>query len=303
MEPIRIAFWLGIGDCHWPCQKLKGLRKFFGGRPIHAYVNRAPNHDSVGYLRLIPHIERAEFSTFAPKFLNQLAPDYREPKWATLEGSANWCGFDYVFNANAWMEAGKPIADWMPELETEYSFDYRINDLSLSVSHRIMPEPRVLLHLCNEKANRYFHGMWWGLDDWADVIRRLNDRDIIPMIVGAGTVADLSFVNRLATECAGIQFVSAAGRTTIAEIVDMLRRCRLFIGLNAGLGIVSASMGTPTLIMWADNRWPVGEISFDQGMQTAWLCSSQRDAYRTFSYGSPEMTAENVMQQAMEIIR
>lgn len=306
MKPIRVAFPLGIGDCHWPCQKIAGLSKMFGHAPIHAYVARSPNHNSVGYLELMPCIEKAEFSENAlTRIRFQMPPDYRDERWRTLEGSAGWNGFDYLFCANGHIEEGKPIADWMPELETQYEFDYVIDAQSQSDSRRLMPYPEVLLYMSSLSANVGFHKMWWRLEDWVEVIRLFNGRGIVPTMVGANTEGDLNYNNMIAQERPAIEFKSIVGRTTIPTMVDLLKRCRVWMGLNSGFGIVSASMGTPTVMFWSDDRWPLvrEEWLLKEAEQRAWLRYDQLEVYRTFSYGSPDMTPEAVVSKAMEIMR
>ena len=304
LKPIRVAFPLGIGDCFWPCQKLKALSKLCDYAPIHAFVNRSENHKSVGFLKLIPAIEVADYHVLAPKsIVHQMPPSYKAEKWSTLEGSAGWNNFDYIFCANGHIEDGKPIADWMPELETEYDFDYVIDFADSVEASRLMPEPAALLYLSAYGPNYGFHKMWWTVDDWVEVIRLFNKKNIVPTIVGANTEGDLDYVNWLAEHRPRIEFKSVVGLTSIAAMVAMLKRCKIWIGLNSGLGIVAAAMQTPTLMMWADRRWPMGDSYFRPEMQTAWLHPDRLDVYRTVSFGSPDMDAPGVVDRAMEIMR
>ncbi len=307
IAPIRVAFPLGIGDCFWPCQKLKGLSKLCDYAPIHAYVNKSENHKSVGFLQLIPHIEKADFHVLAPnRIISQLPPSYKAERWSTLEGSEGWNNFDYIFCANGHIEDGKPIAEWMPELETEYDFDYMLDDQAREDAELLMSDPAVLLYPSAYGPNYGFHKMWWSVADWVEVIRLFNQKNIVPTLVGANTEGDLAYANRLTLASfrnPKIEFKSVVGLTTIAAMVAMLQRCKVWIGLNSGFGIVAASMQTPTLMMWADRRWPIGDTFFRPAMQTAWLHPDRLDVYRTVSFGSPDMDAPGVVDRAMEIMR
>ncbi len=306
LKPIRVAFPLGVGDCFWPCQKIRGLSKLFGHAPIHAFTNASENHKSVNFLRTIPCIEKAEFSVLAPmNIVKQMIPDYKDERWSTLDGAAGWNGFDYLFCANGHVEQGKPIKDFMPELETDYDFDYIIEPESEKYAALLMPDPEVLLYPSALGPNAGFHNMWWGIHDWVSVIRLLNESGITPTTVGANTPGDLQYATMLAAHRPYIKFKSIVGLTTIDMMIVLLKTCRLWMGLSSGFGIVSAAMKTPTVMFWSDDRWPMGKVSFKTEMQWAWLEDKPfwSNYYRTFHFGSPDMDAEVVVGEAMEIMR
>ena len=62
-------------------------------------------------------------------------------------------------------------------------------------------------------------------------------------------------------------------------------------------------MGTPTLMLWADQRWPVGDVAFVPEMQRSWLDDHQLETYRTLSYGSPDLTPERLVDALLEVAR
>ena len=304
MEPITVALPLGIGDSHWSCQKLASLKRHHQGAPIHAYINESENHKTVGYMDIMPCVDKALFSKKAPYCITTEMPGtYRHPRYGTLEGCRNWNGFDYVFVANHAMESGMPIHDWIPELDTEYGFEYFMPIGTENKSLELMPEPTVLLYPSGMAPNSGFHNYWWKFRDWAEVIQLLNDAGVEPLLVGANTKDDLRYASRLVRRCRGLNFQNAVGKTSIPDYVRLIERARGWMGLNSGGGIVSASALTPTVMFWADKRWPVGGASFNPEMQTAWLHPEEMSNYRTLSYGDPKMTPFAAANAMMNVIR
>ena len=307
MKPITVALPLGIGDAHWSCQKLQGLKDYHAGAPLHCYINKSKNHATVDYLKLLPMIDKAVCSTKAPYSIDRELPGtYRDPRYSTLEGCKDWNGFDYIFVANHHMEEGLPIDSYIPELATQYELEYRFKQATIDRSFRLSQEPPVLLYLSGNGPNKGFHGGTWRLKDWCMVIAQLNRLDIQPVLVGADTDDDLDYFSLLYNELRHwepkLAYVSLVGHTSIADYVYLIKRARVWVGLNSGGGMVSASMGTPTVQLWADKRWPVGPTNFNPAMQIAWLSSAQLLTYRHLSYGRPDMSPETVVEAITEVM-
>lgn len=308
----HVAVPLGIGDSHWALMKLRALRDRVG-MPLCVHVNESSDHATVGYLNMVPFVDKAICSQLAPYGLpkNQVPPSHLSGKWATLRGSANWNGLHYLFAPNGHLELGRNIRGWMPSLETEWNVEVTWTDSDRERSEVLMPEPTVLCYLSGTGPNRAFHGGWWSPQHWANLVVLLNENGIVPIAVGADTSSDHGYM----TGCAhafmrsGARIEPLVGKTTIPDYLLLIRRCSAWVGLNSGGGIVSASMGTPTLMMWADKRYPVGKPhpGFHPGMQRAWIDDDgdpeKTKTYRTLSYGSPDMTPENAARMIVEMAR
>lgn len=314
MAPLRVAFWLGIGDCHWACQKLRGLSAYHDGRPIEVHIGCSPNHASVGYLELVPFIERAVLDDTAPYDpWHDLLPSHRDPRYSTLEGCAGWRGFDYVLIANGHLERGERIETWLPELPTDYTYDLRIPEEARTSVRARVGTRRVLLYLSGEDANRDFHNNTWTVNDWMEVIRALNRAGHEPVVVGADTRSDHEYVQRLcrARDASPLttDFVNLVGQTTIPEYCALIEDAAVWMGLNSGGGVVSAMRSTPTVMFWSDDRYPQvvdpgnWTLPLHHAMQTSWLSPEQRTTYRTFSYGSPKLTPSRVTDALLEVVR
>lgn len=306
MEPVRVCMPMGIGDCHWTCTKLRALSAHLGGRPIHAYVNTGPDHKSVGYLDLVPFVERAFTSDQALYLLTDLPTQYKDPRWSTLEGSAGWREFDYMLIANGHLEMGKPLSSWLPELATEYSYPLNIPAADRAYARSLALPGAVLLYPSGVSANRGFHRNTWSVYDWADVISILNAEGIDPVLVGAKSENDLAYQQKLLPALKGTRFDDTIGLTNIPQVLAMIEDAGVWCGLNSGLGIISAMRYTPTVMLWADSRYPIRSSStytMHPNMQRSWLAPDQLETYRTLSYGSPDLTPANVVREILSVMR
>jgi hypothetical protein len=306
-DALHVALPLGIGDCHWVCAKLRGLSDLHDGRPIHAYVNRSPSHVSVGYLELVPMIARAIESARAPcDVARELPPSHRHHRWSTLEGCRGWNGFDYVLVANGHLERGERLETWLPELPTEFSYPLAIPTVARARAAALVPAGSVLVYLSGIGPNRGFHNHVCSIGLWVRVCELLNAAGFVPALIGSNTPDDLGYRDAFVSAAAGRARVQdAVGQTSIAEVCAIVETAQAWVGLNSGTGIVAAMLGVPTVMLWSDSRFPIpGAIEpLHTNMRSSWLSPPQLARYRTISYGSPELTAVNVVSRTLEVIR
>ena len=306
MEPLRVALPLGIGDCHWSVQKLRGLSELHGGRPIRAFVNESEHHHSWRYLALVPFIAEAQRSECAPHSIrHELAQGYQDERWATREGSRDWNGFDYVMVANGHLEAGRRIEAFFPDVPTDYTYDLEIPTDVAADAERKIPRRRVLLYPSGCGPNAGFHGNTWTVDHWRQVISLLNDAGHEPVLIGAPTEDDMTYRDQVVWRATGLRFLDRVGSTSHGEVLAAIRDSAAWCGLNSGLGIVAASQYVPTVMLWADNRYRCrgAHTQLHHRMQRSWLCEEQLATYRTVSYGSPEISPAHVVEQILEVAR
>ncbi len=307
-EPLKVAFALGIGDVAWSLMKIRALSKM-EGRPVDAYVNCSPNHVTVGFLELIPFINKAVQSDKAPYDINAvMPPNPRDPRWASLEGCRNWGeGMDYIAVCNGHLERGERIETFWPELETEHDFPLLIPEADRQYIRDMGAEGRVLLYPSGVGPNNGFHRGTWESAYWVNIICQLNGLGIRPLLVGANTKDDLEYARWIERDAKkfGAAWDSLVGKTTIPQYCAAIEAARVWVGLNSGGGIVSAIRGTPTVMMWSDSAHAIPGVGtvLHTNMRTSWLAEHQLNTYRTLSYGSPELTPPNVIKAILEVIR
>jgi hypothetical protein len=306
-RPLRVALWLGIGDCHWACAKLRGLSEFHDGRPIHAYVNRSESHVSVQYLQLVPSIARAEESGDAPfNLLQEMPPSHRDQRWSTLAGCRGWKEFDYLLVANGHLERGEPLSTWLPELPTDFTYPLALPPAAQQRAAALAPAGSVLMYLSGVRPNRHFHNHVCSLGLWVHVAELLNASGFTPVLIGANTADDRCYRDAFLRAAAGrARVIDLVGQTSVADVCALVESAGAWVGLNSGTGIVAAMRGTPTVMLWSDSRYPIPGASepLHTNMRTSWLHPDQCSRYRTISYGSRELTAVNVAARTLEVVR
>lgn len=306
MDHLRVALPLGIGDAMWVCQKLKGLSAYHDGRPIRAFINSSPNHATVGFLNIVPSVDEAIFSREAPYDINtEMPPSYLHEKWSTLNGCAGWRNFDYVLVANGHLESRKRIETWLPEIETEFSFELNIKQEDRDYAAEISGPRPVLLYLSGVGPNMGFHANTWSVDYWVVLVEMLNAAGIEPVLVGAKTHDDLLYGMEFEKRAVRLKYNSTIGKTNIPQYCAQIEEAAVWCGLNSGGGIVAAMRKTPTVMLWSDDRFPIRGVPtfLPHEMKTSWLNEDQLTTYRTLSYGSPDLSPTKVIESILEVIR
>jgi ADP-heptose:LPS heptosyltransferase len=257
---------------------------------------------------MVPFIDQAIQSSEAPYDVWQdMPPNHRDPKWSTLDACRGWRGLDYVLVANGHLERGERIETFLPEIPTDFTYPLNIPDTAREKAR--LWTGSVLLYLSGEGPNWGFHRNTWSVDNWVQVIYELNKQGITPVLVGANTTDDLRYRDQVKAAAWSAKYADLVGTTSIPEYVALIEAASCWIGLNSGGGIVSAMLGTPTVMMWSDSRYPhVPDpsnytVPLHENMRTSWLAPEQLKTYRTLSYGSPQLTPENVIQAALEVAR
>jgi len=306
-EPLRVALPPGIGDVHWTCQKLRGLSEYVGGRPIHAYVGADPSHASVHFLKLVPYVAQAfQDKEALDAIVYKMPPNHRDPRWSTLEGCANWQGFDYILVANGHLERGERIETWLPEIDTEYTYPLLISDETKVQMQALAGVRPTLVYMSGTGPNIGFHNGWWDVGDWVDVVARLNVEGIEPVLIGAANGHDEAYRDWF-VRAGGkrLKYLDLIGQTTHEQVCALVVDASVWVGLNSGTGIIAAMQGTPTVMMWSDDRYevPGAGTVLHRNLKTSWLADEQLSTYRTLSYGSPELTPENTVKAMLEVRR
>lgn len=330
-RPLRVALPVGIGDCHWSVMKLRALSKYFDDRPIHAFINSGPDHATRDFLKLCPQVEETFYSSVAPygyDFQPKLTRDGgTNPRkagkrnclhWAKLENCLDYEGYDVWSVMNVCVDAGLPFEAIWPELEsyggTEYAYQLNIPTEAKRYVRRFGRRP-VLFYPSGVSANAGFHSNTFTKDDWAATAKALSNNVGPIVVVGSGSKNDLNYWRdghdgqpslRSKFDELGVYYVDAVGKTDLTQYCALIATASCWVGLNSGGGIIAASQYTPTVMIWADSAYPIegsNAKNMDTNMQRNWLRADQLVTYRTLSFGSPQLTPENVVKNVLEVAK
>lgn len=327
--PLRVAFPVGIGDCHWVLLKMKALSRFFDDRPIHAFINEGPDHATIGFLKMCPQIQEAFVDKNAPygydfkprvDFKGETNPVDHGSRyhrhWALLENCINVGDYDVWAIFNPCVDAGISFDELWPELNpyggTDYEYELNIPADAQEYVKQFGEKPLVF-YPSGVSANRLFHYNLWTKEQWALSAKRLNEatgREIV--VVGSSSKSDLDYWRdgenplREIFDSLGVNYVDAVGKTNLYQYCAIIKGASAWVGLNSGGGIVSAGMKVPTVMIWSDSAYPIqhsNAINMHTNMQRSWLNEAQQKTYRTLSFGSPGLTPESIAEKTLEVMR
>lgn len=328
-KPLRVAFPVGIGDCHWVLLKMKALSKFFDDRPIHAYINEGPNHATIGFLEMCPQIEKSFVDTSAPfgydfkpilDFMGKTNPQEAGTRyhkhWALLENCINVRGYDVWAVFNPCVDAGMNFDQIWPELEpyggTEYEYSLNIPLEAKKYIEQFGEKP-LLFYPSGVSANRLFHNNLWKKEDWARSAKQLNEATGKPVVVvGSSSKVDIEYWSdsenslRSIFDSMGVKYIDTIGKTNLPQYCALIDACSVWVGLNSGGGILAAALKVPTVMFWSDSAYPISDSNASKmhtNMQRSWLNKEQQLSYRTLSFGSPWLFPENIVKKVLEVIR
>lgn len=146
---------------------------------------------------------------------------------------------------------GLSAVDRKPRLTVPSDLNQRVGELCRREG---VPEDRPLITV-------HAFSLWkfkeWQMGQWARLIDHIN-RHHEAAVVLTGSAEERGRATQLQALCQGATY-NLAGKTTIGEMAALLKRCRLFIGVDTGALHIAAAVGTPTVaifgpspaIMWA----------------------------------------------------
>lgn len=304
----------GIGDSCWALTKIQSVRDTLApGEPIDVYLtcsDRTPLQD-----RALDFIRRFDFIHSAEMRLNygllNMVSDDRPPftpggYWNYIsDGMYDFKGERYcVLIPNAPLERGIRLEQWLPQ----YSIDWNI------FSHfRITPQERAYGDMVRSKIGPYAvfypgpidgntreghnRGMLWKPTEWVSLGERVH-QDLGLSIVAVGAQYDYDYYRHMLAprlNGASSHWIDLIGRTSLGELWSVTSNAKFVISYQAGVGIISTYLGTPTAMWWrrrGDSISSAGFLSFEEEMSAAWVPPTTLESgkYLPMIYGRETVT-------------
>lgn len=89
----------------------------------------------------------------------------------------------------------------------------------------------------------------WPVERFASLADKIASQFHLS-IVAAGTTSEADFIERLKS-LAHVRVANFAGRTSLGELIDLLRAARLVVSNDTGPGHIAAALGTPLVLMYS----------------------------------------------------
>jgi len=285
-ESLKIGLPSGVGDCSWAVSKL---------------IN-APEWPEMEFeiadgwpYRTLPYFEmlgkKATYGQF--RYDDIIAFEYynRYSTWKDIRSKGYGC---YLIQPNQHLEAGKPLKDYLPDLDTSYHYPLNIPDLKQSKFYKryfsILEDYPYWVGISAASYRGSKAWSTWELEPWAKLCMRLL-ADGYHIVLLGGRWDDLTdeleaylpYENTTNGEV-----LNLVGKTTFPEACAVHKLCKFYIGFSSGLGIIRTVMGLPTIMLWPDHQqllstsWADPE-DLENKKYIALPYTTPDDVYRTFS--------------------
>jgi len=278
----------GIGDIVWALFKIQSIRDVLDpGGTIDVRI--ACGGTSAIETRALDFVRRFSFVSSAEMFVCRglgnnpaIQPDGRYNY--VIDGWYEYDGVRYcALIPNRTLEAGERLESWLPHYPINWGIfsQFRITDAERRVADRLADKlgdyavfyPGPLMGNTTSGHNRR---SIWSPKDWRDLGRRVHDEFHLP-IVAVGASYDASYYDILLRPMLNgdsQQWTDLIGGTSLGELWSITSRAKFVVSYQAGVGIVSTYLGTPTAIFWrahGDSISPEFYLSFDERMASAWV--------------------------------
>jgi hypothetical protein len=283
---MRFLMPPGIGDSVWAIHKIQAIAKARGETTIDVGLSCGKDR-TVIESRALDFIRRFSFINSV-----KLCPGYgllQDPIF-TPDGYWNyipdgmyeyageqWC----VLIPNAPLERGQRLESWLPNYETNWDiFDhFEIARHEREHALRDIPQPYCVFYPGPFDGNT-FQGhnrdTIWRPQDWLKLGERVHDELGLHIVV-VGAPYDKEYYDLMLypnLNGASSYWTNRIGQTNVGELFALTQHARFVISYQAGVGIVSTYLGTPTAIFWrqkGDSIMRDAYLSFEEGMASAWV--------------------------------
>lgn len=286
----------GIGDSVWALHKIQSIHaKLDPSGPIDILLTCSERN--ILQDRALDFVRRFDFVSSADMRLNYSLLNIVNDKTPPFTPGGY---YDYIEDGiyefkgervralipNAALERGIRLEQWLPQYEINWNIfsHFRLSSKELAyganVAKRLGPfcvfYPGPLHGNTIEGHNR---NMLWKPAEWVELGERIHREFDLPIVV-VGAEYDHDFYTHMILprlSGASSHWIDLIGRTTLGELFSVTNHAKFAISYQAGVGIVSTYLGTPTGIFWrprGDSISRAGFLSFEEEMASAWVSPS-----------------------------
>ena len=276
----------GIGDSVWALHKIEAIRDKIdpGGEINVALVGSSNEIDSraLDFARRFKFISSAVMKPFSI---------HRQGDWIKPDGTYNYMedglyqfgGEQYcVLVPNAPLEHGIRLEEWLPQYPIKWDIwkDFRITPGECASSYDLVAQqPYCVFYpgpLHGNTTDGHNRNALWKPEDWAALGRRIYDEFGLQIVV-VGAPYDATYYKWMLEPLLKNDrefWHNLIGQTNLGQLWSVTGGAKFVISYQAGVGIVSTYLGTPTAIFWrpyGDSISPQWFLSFDERMASAWV--------------------------------
>jgi hypothetical protein len=289
---MRILVPQGIGDCIWSLFKVQDLVKKLNPGPIDIRIACWEKNEAE--MRALPFVERFGFVNSVEMYVmpreGKESPVLRPGPPADHYGIYRYIedgphpelpDIDYVLMPNGALEQGIRLENWGPEFETNWDImdSFRFTDEELTYADQFVKRHGQFVgffmgSVANNTISGHNRNGLWSAAEWIELGDRLHEKYAVQIVV-VGTTWDEDYFDQciyphVKDKPFWHNFIS---KWHIGKTYAVLRKARLVVSYQSGIGIVSHYLGRPMVMFWrpkGDSISPHHYISFEEAMATGW---------------------------------
>src|SRR5882724_277649 len=300
---MRVLCPTGIGDSVWALMKVQAIRdKLDPGGPIDISLvgaNSGIDSRALDFVKRFSFVHSVNMQPYSIQAYGPLVhPDgtynYIEDGWYEFNNE-RYC----ALIPNATLEKGIRLEDWLPQYQIDWNIfkQFHISNDERIFGRRLYDRigPYAVFYpgpIHGNTIEGHNRGPIWKPEDWVQLGKRIHN-ELGLQIVLVGAPYDASYYDSIlgpALNGNGHYYTNLIGKTNLGELWSVTSNSKFVISYQAGVGIISTYLGTPTGIFWrsqGDSISASGYLSFDERMASAWVPPSilEKGSHMPLIYG------------------
>lgn len=240
----------GIGDNIWLAQKLVNQSERFN-----FWLPDGKPQRGKQIFDVLPQI--ANRATYVPGLsYNLLAKQNIQNKLK------NWRQIthpEFFLTANAHLEAGKRIEDFLPDLPTSFVIDYATDEEDKRTAKLVVPHSTVpVIGIYGSAYSTQRAWGFWDENGWFELIQLLRKKcpEAIFVIIGAHFDIDLAGNLMKLLDEEAVNYIDTIGQP-LSVVIEILKRLNYFIGFPSGLSILNETLGKNGVMFYPFHLQPM----------------------------------------------
>lgn len=285
---MKIATGQGIGDSLWTTLKAQGFADQFGDGIVElgtiVWDCNAAEGRATDFLQRIPQLNAHVHQV--PRMAHTHGPALRAGPPTDELGRYRYLedGFDslpdvFVALPNAHLEYGRRLEEWFPSVPTDWDLlkrDYQESpaETAFATTFAMSHGPYVVVYMGSVRMNSgdgHNRNGLWSMQDWASLGKRLQHHGV--RLVMVGTLDDLEYAEQVQALDLTVAWINRVATWPICTTFAVIRRAKLVVSYQSGMGIGAHYFGVPTAIFWrpeGDSISSAYYLTFDERMAHAW---------------------------------
>ena len=247
-DAINLCIPCGIGDASWIWSKVKHLPAATGYPVVFSMPDAQPQrgHQLFDYL---PEATWAGYETGwrnADVFKRTLPPTATYPDFTP--------GIWQALEVNTWLEKGRSLADWLPDLPVDYHYPLYFPDDEKHEAAALLaglPRPIYAFYTSNRDKENYPGWALWSVADWTHVICALLAEGGSALFIGADYDRDKTLAVEALVREAGVPTRKCLGKR-LGTALAALSACAGCVSYPSGIGILAGVLGVRTAMLLPD---------------------------------------------------